>query len=322
MTTYTNIIKKSIAIASRFKALLLFAFFGSIFISQNISYIINNIYERITDQGADWINLQTFLDSIPITIKQVTDNINSGGQLNSLSILIAIILILIILVLLTIANLSYIAIINYIYKVYNKIETSFFESLKVSHNFFWRISFINILLIMAFGVILKLLGIPLIFFSTVENPSILHTIISIISFVVLTILFFSYSIINLMLSIDVITKNNKLITAFKNAYKIFYNNWLVFLETSIMLFVIGMLLQFSITIIFSYSLIFPLQTLITELSSPTIKMTLALIILLFNIIIVIINTFFVVFQYSIWVLLYNETNTNQIKAKLLRIFNK
>lgn len=183
---------------------------------------------------------------------------------------------------------------------------------------FWPILIVNFIYKIILLVIFIILGKEILLLVSLGSWGVLiHiSLLVLFSFITIIISFLvRYQIFYIVL------KKEKIITALKSAWQLFTSNWLISLEMAFLLFLIYMIVLYTVTFVTAILLALPLVVATYPLSIPTfVIMALAMTSVVLILIITILATALLsVFQWSSWILLFNQISGSKTLSKLIKL---
>lgn len=199
-------------------------------------------------------------------------------------------------------------------------NTSFLASFRQGLDKFWQVFSITLIYQLLRLIVLGLLILPLIFVALQANPtrtlliSLLIYLILIPVIVVLDLVA-RYSIIFIML------RNNTIMESFLNAWLLFRTNWVISIETAVLILVVLIIsfLILSIVIIPLLMIFFTIFGSILAFSSTALQLATIITITTFIAVIALFVTIFTALQMSLWVGVFRKITTGQHHSKLHRL---
>lgn len=184
---------------------------------------------------------------------------------------------------------------------------------------FWPIAAINIIMKLAILLLFTIISLTLI----VLYP--LGTYGLVAYYVLFVIFILAVFIISLILKYQlyyVILEDQSLSAALKSAWSLYKRNWLISLETSVLLFSVYIIVTFFTLLIGVFLLAVPL-VLAQYYNLPTIIPALVILLSIVAIIILslVIGSIVMTFQWSVWTLLFRRINASPEDSKIVRAVN-
>jgi len=323
---YRPILKKSWDIIWHFKSLWFLGFFAALissggefellskiifdtngdknFIREAINGFKDGLQNTLPDSGNILANLWALTTSAPINIISTI-----------LILLVAIIITAFIVWLTTVSQIGLIRNVNL--ATQNKPAT-INEGIDAGVENFWPILVINLIYKTILLIIFVLLGKEIILLVALGYAG---TVIHIVSLVLLSIITIIISFLVRYQILYIIIKKEKIITALKSAGRLFVNNWLLSLEMAFILFIVYVAVLYISTFITAVLLAVPLVFTTYSSQIPVavligLIMTAALAIIIYTILVTALMS---VFQWSAWILLFNQMNTGKTLSKIVKL---
>ncbi len=321
---YRDILKKSYELVKHNKFLWFFGFFAaalgglgefeSVFKDYGgITSTSNNIFDwqALYQGGIFWIifdNIKNFFSDFPWQ-----------------AFFILLITAVIFLVVYWLAIVSQIALFDSSNKLFKNKKTNYSEGYKAGNRFFLPVLFVNIgFRIVLYGIFVVIAAPLLSWFLIRDN------IWGGILFVIL--LFFIYIPISIIISFIIkytiayiVIKEQKAWEAIKSSWQLFKSNWLVSIEMGLIILLLGILVGIGITIALGLAAVPFVLIAIAALffgSSTALAVAVIVGVLTWFVIIAILGSGYVAFQYSAWTLLFLDLVGERAESKLLRLVRK
>jgi len=318
---YRDIFKRALSLTWKNPFLWIFGFFTT-FLG------IGNVYETIFKNS---IEQSALLDKLGVKFSLVSfygvflgknfTNITFGNLLLLIGVLIIILVVFGIALWASIGSLG--GLIHATNHLDKKKKTNFVSSFKDGYQHFWKLFAVNVmgktLIILFLALTSGLLALLL------TNTSVINSIIFFLSFLVFVSISLFISFIIVYASAFVILKKKGVIDSIHEAWQLFKNNWVVTIETAVILFILDILVKISLVII---TAIFSLPFILFLLLSFTFGITLIAQILMFMwilfiiAVLVIASSIFSSYQLVAWILLFDKITKGGVLSKLHRIFRK
>ncbi len=323
MRLYRDILKNAWHLSWRQKFLWFFGFFAALLgmggnyetIIQIIDVtgnqkgfslpVISFFWETGLVQAFSWPNIVSFIS---------TETLNAVVFL-----LIAILLLAVVAFFLWLSTVSLGALIYGVHKIIQGEKCSFSESFHAGINNFWKLFIIYILTKISAIVLLFAVSIPL--YLLMNNSSLIYLILYIILFVILAALVLIISFLAVYASIFTVVENYKIGASIKSAIRLFKNNWLISIETAILLLAVNIILGiifalFTTLLSIPFSFLFmAAEYLSTEIIILGIMLLMSLI---FFTAVIAFSAFISTFQLGSWVILFEKLKKGQ-ESKLERM---
>lgn len=244
---YRSILKQAWLITWHNKWLWFFGLFAA-FLGSGGEYnlLIKNV-AKVQEGGAVITNLQTFLTTQGIgawlaTFSEVMSNYNAA------SIILTVLTVGLILVLIWLAFVSQAGLISTTFRLSKKEYANMHEGLKRGKKKFIPVFLLNILGKVFVYALLILLSLPF-FFLLVNTQNLLwEWILIVVSFLVFIPIAIIVSFLVRYAVIFIVVKNSDIKASIVDSWKLFAKNWMVSLETALILFVINILVGTALII--------------------------------------------------------------------------
>lgn len=328
MLSYRTILKQAWKISWKNKILWFFGFFATLVsFSAELKIFSHSLNQKMGLQALN--NIKLFLN---------TGIFSKGSWLNFIELLksdpksililtlVLIFIIGIIIFFIWLSTASQISIINSVKNIVNekKEKITIKNSLKASNKKFWPVLLLNVIISLIISIIYLLMSFFFIL-VIIKNQIAATLLYGIIFIIFIPISLFLSFIIKYAIAYIIIEKE-KFFPAVKRAWKLFFKNWLISIEMSILLFFINMivLILLSFLSFIAFFLFFGLAISTTLIAAPAIIFWAILIIGILSILVItglggaILNTF----QISSWTNLFIKIKDEKKEAKLERIFKK
>lgn len=205
-----------------------------------------------------------------------------------------------------------------------KKKTNFGKAVQQSQKYFLNMLVLNILgKIIIYGGLL-VLAIPWLAAYLQTEVSAWQIMYLIVSFIVLVPVAIIVSFLVKYSAGYIIIKGEHIIPAIGKAWSLFMRNWLVSLEMALTIFVLNLLVSFSVFFaVLMLTTPFLMITSLTGVLSQSFSeliFFIALAFLLLVIVIIFVGAIFSAFQWSAWTVLFIELNSGKARAKIIRWF--
>jgi len=221
-------------------------------------------------------------------------------------------------------NVSEAAIVSGSALIINGKNTNFQENLRTGINKFWPVFGLNLIQKVAIILAVIIMSLPIIFGSQVDNSSFQG-----ISFWILYIIFIPVVlIISFVLKYAVayvVIKGANIFDAIRSGWQLFLKNWLISIETAILIFIINIVISFvGLLAVFVIAIpVLFLATFLGQLISIAVFMLLLFLSLIVLVLVIVcVGASLATFQISIWTGLFVELIGKGGVSKLVRIFDK
>lgn len=324
MFSYRTILKQALSLSWKNKYLWLLGLFASLtiaggsieyqFITQSFSDgVLNSSYQGL----ADLLGITTILKALYLGLISLFSQ-NIIIILNSLSIILLALTLLAVFVWLAISSQA--ALVDAAKKLIIPKKKSEIASLRATltagHNHFWPVLGLNILIRLLISTAFFISSLPLLFM--VMSDSYVFIGIYTTLFVVFVPLAVSLSLIVKYAISYKVLEGETMIKSLEKGYALFRNNWLVSLETALILFFITLFASFFLLVAMAIVI---LPIFITGLIIGANWLAYLAIFIAISIIIIF-GSFMTTFQITSWTNLYLHLHDSKGLAKLERIFRK
>jgi hypothetical protein len=197
----------------------------------------------------------------------------------------------------------------------------FSEAIKRGSSKFWPVLLLNILLNLAIFVSLGLVSLPFVILFIGTSAAIWQSIVVVLSFIVLVPLAIVLSLIMRYALIYIVAEDKHLGEAIGQAWHLFIKNWIVSLETGLLLFLLNILTGLALVIIMIFvALPFVILGMIAGqvAMGGLLWLVVTLGILTFIILMFLYAATWNVFQMTTWVILFEKISSGSVYSKLLR----
>jgi len=189
------------------------------------------------------------------------------------------------------------------------------QALQVGHKKFWPIFWLNVLTRFISSLLLVVAFLPFLI-SFLASPSVGWnlTILLIISYVISIPLTIIISFVLRYAANYIVLENEPWWTALEKGLNLFFRNWLVSLETAAILFVINLLIGFTVFIITPNTIGLEVYVLLTNFNIITLLRLLPIFLIF-----IAVGMWFAVFQYVTWTLLFRRLRAGFVTSKIIRL---
>jgi len=322
MPFYRNILKQAWTLTWRHKYLWWFGIFAALLgnggeleilfnnISANPSQAIFPAWQRIAGTGVfSWQTLANI------------GNLFKNDTLNIILVLISCLIVLaIFLFLVWLVIVAQAAAVNNSAAIIMQKKPSFKDGLDSGMLNFWPVLFLNILVKIAIYILLVAVSLPAIFYQGNFKANLFYVIALVIILPIAIILSF---IMKYAVAYAVVNKS-QVISAIKQSWRLFWNNWLISFEMAVMLFLINLLVGLAIVLtILTLAVPWLFLGMIFYYAFATVGFWLIAILALasFLFIIILIGAALAIFQIASWTGLFLELDKNGGASKLVRLVN-
>lgn len=324
MFSYRSILKQAWIIAWKNKYLWFFGLFASLAVAggtMEYKFITQGLGQGLVDSSYKNLNgllalsdlcEQIWLGIIGLFSQDITIIINTFTLL--------LLALTIIWVFVWLAISSQAALIDNIKKILNPRKKlgilSIREGLTIGNRHFWSVLGLNILIKILISFAFFLINLPLLFLVLSDNSSFM--VAYIILFVIFVPVAISLSLIVKYAISARVLENKSVVSSLEQGWKLFEKNWLISLETALILFIISFLSSFILLVIISISF-FPLLWLGIVFSISWLTFLMLFLCLL---VAIVFGSLLTTFQIATWTDLYLHLKEKKGLAKLERIFQK
>lgn len=321
---YREILKNAYQIVKNNKFLWFFGFFAAALGGFGEFESVFKDYGDITSTSDNIFNLQNLYEGGFFWI--IFDNIkNFFSDFPWQAFIILLMTGVIFIVIYWLAIVSQIALFDSSNKLYKKKKSNYIDGYKTGSKYFLPVLLVNIgFKIVLYGIFIVMAAPLLSWFLVRDN------VWGGILFVVL--LFFIYIPISIIVSFIIkftiafiVIKGEKAWSAVKSAWKLFKNNWLVSIEMGLIILGLGILVGIVILLILGLAAVPFALIAIASLffqSSTGLAVAVILGLLTWFVIIAIIGSGYVAFQYSSWTILFLDLVGERAESKLKRLVDK
>jgi len=326
---YRPILKKAWNITIKFKSLWFLGFFAALvgsggefellsrilfnptasknFISESFNGFKAGIQNNLPIDGNLWSNLWSVITGAPINIISAI-----------LVLIVAIIISLFIIWLITVSQVGLIK--NADLATKNK-KSTINSGIDAGVENFWPIFTVNLVYKLILLIIFVLLGKEILLLIAM---GIVGTVLHIFLLVLFSIITVIISFIIRYQILYIIFKKEKAIPALKSAWQLFITNWLLSLEMAFIVFIVYMIVIYLSTFITAVLLAIPI-VFVTYSTQIPILVLIALVLTSVFVIItitILITSLLSVFQWSAWIILFNQMTTGEVLSKIAQLSNK
>jgi len=322
---YRPIIKQAAILAWRYKFLWIFGFFATALGGAGNYEIILQSLRTIGGEGFSLLEIKLFFaDRIfgGLTFTKLFSYI-SQNPLDALLVFFTLLIMLIIVALaIWLIIISVGAIIYSVGAIHKKQKINFLGSLEKGVANFWPLLSVNILAKIATAILLFIVSIPT--FYLTQNYSWYNAIFYLILFIILVATVIIIPFIAIFADAFIVLNKKKILESIKMAWALFKKNWLISVETGILLLIINFVFGLALTaiiIVLGMLLSFILPVFIALNSSVGYIAVLAFGLLLLIALMILAGSFLTTFQFSVWTMLFLRIQ-KKAEAKVLRLTKK
>lgn len=321
---YRNILKQAWQVTWRYKFLWLFGLlagfwstgsayeiiYRSLSLSDQKEIFLIQIWRETVLAGLDWTTLKYFATTSPMVF---------AGLI--IGMLLAILITIFFYWLFTCGQVALIKAVD----VIETKKTTFHDLFLDSHYQAWPVFVLNLGGKILSAGLLLILSYPILNPLLSNQSSFANLFIYLIAFILLFALIMIVSIVTIYSIIYVVLEKKSLGSAISNAWELFRKNWLVSVETSLLLFLVVLaalflFLVFSTLAFIPFTILFAIVAYFKSLFG---FWFLVVIIALFIIAILILSfALLATFQWSVWITLFEEMVSGRATSKLERIGSK
>jgi hypothetical protein len=321
--SYKNVLKNAWQITWRNKILWIFGIFAS-FLSLEAAYevILGQIFQlkKVEAFNLGVLNFyQTrsdFLKGHIYFLSNLTQDLSAY--------LFFILLFIVVLFFIWLIFTSQIFIIKSTAKLYQNKKVDTAHDLSGSYDKFWPVLGVSIITKLLLGAGFMIISLPLLYSLLIGNNSAIIAS-NILFFILFTIFAIIISFIAAYATNYVILKDVHVIEAFKRAWQLFSKNIIISLELAFVLFIlkiVSIIIILSITFLGLIPLIFIFMLNLAANNILGIVMTLTLMLFLFSLISLLINSIFATLYLSTWTITFLKLNEGSLIGKLAHLANK
>lgn len=328
MLSYRSILKQSWKISWKYKFLWFFGFFASL-----VGFTVETkILSRSINQEAGMSSLNDILIFLNTGILSANSWKNALGLFHSnpgsiiFIILIMLVVLAIVLFFAWLATSSQIGIINAVAKISKeqKEKLTIKSLIKGGQKKFWPVLFLNVLISLLINILYLLITLLLIL--VIVKKQVFITLLYGLIFIVFIPVSLFLSFITKYAIAFVILENKKFGRAIKDAWKLFFDKWLISVEMAIVLFFVNIiaLILISFVSFVVFILFFGIALSVNMLASSIILFWLFVIIgfLLVLAIAILSGSLLNVFQIASWTNLFVRIKEDGATSKLERMFTE
>ncbi len=317
---YRKILKKSWEITKKYKWLWFFGLFASLLgTSGEVDALLQN--QKLANAPEFLMNTKDLFANLngKLILNNFTDALASSPLATSFSIAF---IVAIGLFIIWIATVSQGGLIESIAAIYLKKDINFRTALNKGKVKFWPLLGLNIITNFLLYFVLIILSLPfaVIYLATTSQGALI--ILTILAFILLTPIAIILSFVLKYAFAYVVVDDKPALNSFREAWKLFVNNWLVSIEMAVILFVINigvgllvMLILLIVNLPFFAALIIALS--ISNMGLFNVSLSISLI--LTSLIIMMMVSLLTTFQYSTWTILFLNIKEKKVHPKLIRL---
>lgn len=316
---YRPLFKSTLASAWKHKFLWFFGFFAAVIGSGSEILSIFNSFNRAQEQGPLFENLKTILFSPGQTVSWagILSTIPQAKGILVAGALLAVLLMFF----LFLAVVSQGALVYAGSMLEDAKSPSWKESWRKGLHHFWKLLGVNLMGKILFGAAYMLFALPILFLYTGNSSGILKTLLVLLAFLVVVPLVLLISLFVKLTAIGVVSREEKVRTAFREAWGLVKRHWLVIVEFVILLFLIDvasyLALRLGVAVLampflFAISLFYAFAIPIGASLFYILWILASLLFVLF------LSAFVSAFEYLSWVKLYHALLKGSFTPKLVR----
>ncbi|MBU0636816.1 MAG: hypothetical protein ABH818_01110 [Patescibacteria group bacterium] len=324
MLSYRNVLKQSWQITWRNKYLWIFGIFAALLGNGGEYEILSRSLSG--DDHAIWPSFYRVIQT-GVFGKQTFNNVIQWMNEDILSFLMMSGVVLAILViscfLIWLIMVSQIAIVNNAGNIIKRKKNNFQDGVNSGTKNFWSILGLNVISKIIICLLLILISLPIIFFVNKISIAMTGLLFSIL-FIIFVPIAISLSFIIKYAIAYVVVKNSSLINAFKQAWQLFMNNWIISLETALILFFINFVAGLAIALVILAMAIpfLSLGIIVYLLTSEVGFWVIAVLAFISALLLIGVGgAMLAVFQISSWTGLFVELVKNGGTAKIIRVLD-
>ncbi len=319
---YRKILKKSWEITKKYKWLWFFGLFASLLgTSGEVDALLQN--QKLANAPEFLANIRDIFTNLDG--KALLNNFTNALASSPLGVSFAIALIVGLgLFIIWIATVSQGGLIESIAAIYSKKEAKFKTALNKGKVKFWQLLGLNIITNFLLYFILIILSLPfaVIYLATTSQGALI--ILTILAFILLTPIAIILSFILKYAFAYVVVDDKPALKAFKDAWKLFINNWLVSIEMAVILFIVNIgvgLLTILALLIVNLPFFAALIIALSINNAALFNVGLSISIILTSLVIMVMVSLLTTFQYSAWTILFMNIKEKKIHPKLIRLLS-
>lgn len=319
---YRPIIKQAVIISWRYKFLWLFGFFATALIGAGNFEIITQALQTMGGQGFSLMGLNLFFTNDAfrgLTLSKLVDFIIKNPLEGLLVLLTFLVLLVITILVVWLAIVSVGALIHSVGKLYRKQKINFSDSLEKGIVNFWPVLGVNVLAKIITLILFFIVSIPI--FLMVQKGSWFNALFYLILFILMVGLAVIIAFLTIFAEIYIILERKSIGASIKASWKLFQKNWLISIETGIILLLINFIFGFILFAILAV-LSIPWDIILIVFASSqsvigyTIFLAAGLLFLVAAIILA--GSFLSTFQFAVWTILFLNIQ-KEVQSKIMRL---
>ena len=319
MQLYRPMLKQALGITWRYKYLWFFGLFAVLLGDGGIFNLGVNNFDRVESQGIFWNDFQERISNLSLNFKFNWMDVFGGFDVWGSALLIIILGVGIFLLWLSISSQG--ALVYGIKQTLKNRGKIFSEALHKGASKFWPIFLLHILLNIVILIVLAIVSLPFAIIFLKTNSLIWQNILIILSFIVLVPLAIILALIVRYAVIYVVNEDVHVAVAIGNAWKLFKKNWIISLETALLLFLLNVMtgLLLVVGLVF-FALPFVMLGMIANVlaSNTFFWLVVVLAVLCFIVLLFLYGAIWNVFRVSVWVLLFEKIKYGDVYSRVLR----
>lgn len=317
MHIYRDILKRAWSILWRHPWLWIFGLFAALVGNGNEYNSLFSAIDKISNEGTYLAYLQDkgAMGQLGVSIQNATNLFWQSPLLFTWMLLLAALVGLAIVWIITVARAS---IIHAVGSLEAGTPTGFSRAATGGARFFWPIFVLNVLTKFFVYLVLIVALLPFFIVYLAGGSLVGFSMMVIISFIIFIPLALAISFILKYAAIYVVLEQEKWWHALERATSLFFRNWLVSLEMAALLFLVNLVVSLVLLFLLIPDVLTIKQELIrsafAQSISPIVIVRLLLAVLLF----VVTGTWYAIFDYASWVILFRRLHGEGIVPKIVR----
>jgi len=323
-STYRDVLKRAFTTIIKNKFLWFFGFFaGFLGTAGEFEPLFKN-YTNIGDRAQDILSLQSiYQDGILYALYNTLELFFSAYPWQAFLFLLMFFVIFIIVVWLAIV--SQIALFNSAYKLGKGKSVKFGDGYRVGNKHFGSVLLINIIVKVFLYAVFVVIGAPLITWFLVKNTLLGGIIFVILVFVVFIPVSIIVSFIVKYAIAYIVIKGKHAGESVKLGWDLFKKNWLISIEMALLILAIGLVTGLVILLGMGLTSVpFVILGMISFFINSSAGFTIALVLgtITWFIVLSIIGSAYIAFQYTAWTFLFVKLTENKAESKFTRLIGK
>lgn len=318
MQLYRPLLKNALSITWKFKYLWFFGLFAVLMGNGGAyNYGIKN-FKRVEGQGVFLNQISDAIKEWKFSAPKLSEAI---GVLDFWSVAIFMMLIALAAFFVWLSVVSQGGLVYGIRQSISKRDSIFNEVFHRGNAKFWPVFLLSVILNLAVFFLYLLVSVPFLIFFMESSTLLWQNILVILSFIIFVPLAIVFAIVFQFALIYVMLEDKHISEAIGKAWSLFRKNWIISLETGLLLFLLHILTSLlMILVVVFVSLPFLMLFMIAQSISSTgfLSLIFALGILTFIGVMLLYGTLWNVFSNAVWVLLFDRISTSKVFSKILR----